>query len=115
MNWVYRSLAEFTMLLHLAVVFVIVFGWLYPPVALLYGVCLFGSTISYVFQRKCVLTQIENYFRRKAGLTAVPRTFLGYWVEVILGKHTPSDKWVVRIAVTFFAISIPIYFYNLYF
>ena len=114
MRFLYQILARLTLLLHLAVVCVIGFGWLFPKLYLVYGVCLLGSTISFLYQRRCVLTQIENYFRKKAALSLIPRTFLGYWAEAILGRHTPSDIWVVRFAVTFFLISLPVYFYNLY-
>lgn len=114
MNSLYKVLAIGVMLLHLAVVLVIMFGWLLPQFWFVYGACLFGSAISYVLQRKCVLTQVENYYRQKAGMSVVTRTFLGHWAEVMFGSYTPSDQWVVRIAVTFFIISIPVYLCTLY-
>ena len=61
----YHLFANLIFLLHIVVVFVILFGWHFPSLYLLYLICLSVTLLSEIALGYCILTKWEFALRKK--------------------------------------------------
>lgn len=64
-NLKFKLLADLILLIHLLLVFVILFGWHYPQIKYLYLVSLTVTLLSELFFGYCILTKWEFKIRKR--------------------------------------------------
>jgi hypothetical protein len=106
---VYRALADLVVVIHFSYVAFVILGQL----AIVYGLVrrrswarnfyfrwLHLATIAFVVLQSwlgvtCPLTDLENYFRVRAGESGYPGDFIGYWAHQFLFYELPTRVFVV--------------------
>ena len=109
----YRFLGDVSSVFHVLVVLIILFGWLWPEYWYVYGVCLIGGAVSIAWKQRCILTDITHHLRSRAGQTFEMRPFLPYWAQKVLGQDAISSTLILRLAVIFYLVTVPLFLYNL--
>ena len=114
MTHIWRILAELIVVLHGLLVVLIVCGWLVPELYYWYGAGLIGTASSWLLVQRCVLVDLEYYFRGKTGkyIRPLQSSFLAYWGEYLLGEKAPSDHFITIWGGFFLAGSIALWLLN---
>jgi hypothetical protein len=111
---IYRSLADFVLILHFCFVLFVVFGgllvlrrrlilWLHLP-AVAWGI------LVEFFLLPCPLTELENQFKQLGGEQGYEGGFIEYYVSAILYLHI-SPQLQMMLGVLLVAINLLIYWY----
>ena len=107
-----KQWANLIFILHLAVVFIVLFGWAFPSISIIYLMMLIATLASEAFLGYCFLTKWDFDLRKKLEPNLnYDYSFLNYYGYKLIGDKFPGG--VVRPAALVFLIaSIIIYFYR---
>ncbi len=112
MKTIYRITADFIFGIHLLVLLVAVFGWLYPSMWVLYMIVLVSALISDIFLGYCILSKWEFILRKKVDQKVdYSYSFTTYYTRNFT-KGRIDENFYRSASVVFLALSIII---NLYF
>lgn len=104
-----KLLANTILLFHLALVFIILFGWQFPKIKFLYLVSLLATLFSELFFGYCILTKWEFDLRRKADPALdYDYSFLSYYGHKMGIKI--SQKAIKYSALAFLLVSLIIFY-----
>jgi uncharacterized membrane protein len=75
-------------LIHLGIIFIILFGWAFPELHYLYGACLIFTALSCLLLQRCVLVDIEYYVRAffKLNREHKANSFTATFINRIIGR-----------------------------
>lgn len=99
--------------LHVGIVITILFGWLFPEITIVYGLCLIGTALSWLLFKRCILVDIEVKIRKIFDLD-IPdhkKSFTATFVNRLIGLPVLSDATVIVVGVVVMVISIPYWIY----
>ncbi len=106
MKLVFRIIAEIVLLIHLAVVFVILFGWAFPSLYPLYIGILAATLVSQIALGHCFLSRFEFFFRKKTDPAInYDSSFLSYYSSKLTGI-TVAPRLLYPASVAFLTISL---------
>lgn len=102
----YHVFANIVFLFHILVVFIILFGWYFSSLRLIYVCVLFATLLSEILLGYCPLTKLEFDFRKKL----IPNlnydySFLSYYVYQLTNINVPG-KYVRYPAIIFLTASL---------
>jgi hypothetical protein len=104
-----KTLANIILLVHLTLVFIILFGWYFPKIKYLYLASLATTLLSELFLGYCILTKWEFDIRKKVEPTLnYDYTFLSYYAYK---AGIVIDKRIVKYSALAFLLSSLIIFY----
>lgn len=103
----YNVLFELTVLVHFIWILFLIFGSLigirYKPVKYIHIAGLGFAIFLQVLRLDCPLTDLENYFRKKAGLKTYEEGFITYYLEkVVYVEIEPFIIFIATIMLVFF-------------
>ena len=90
-------MAEIIVALHIVVVFLIIFGWYFETLHWLYFVALLLTAVSWLIYKRCILVDVEFYFRNKIGIYKEKNhgSFLTYYGYKLFKEQIPSDTFML--------------------
>ena len=107
-----KLFANLILLIHLALVFVILFGWHFESIKLVYISALVLTLASEVFLGYCILTKWEFDLRKKDEPNLdYDYSFLSYYAYKLFGNRIPG-KFIKYPALGFLIASIILYLWN---
>lgn len=110
----YRVASETILLLHLVVVLIAVFGFLFPSIQYLYIGILLLTLISDLFLGYCILSKWEFDLRRKSNPTIdYNYTWTSYYTYK-LTRYRISDTFYWRTSIVFLVVALAINLYPHY-
>lgn len=102
----YRVLADCMFFLHLAVICIVLFGWLFPEIFYLYVALLVAVLASNLFLRACVLSDIEFFLRKKYDpQTSYEYSYTTFYTHK-LTKQVLGDNFLRVLGIFFTATSL---------
>ena len=118
-KYLYRILEEFTFLVHILIVVLILLGWAWSFLYYLYGLVLFLTIASWLIWKRCILVDIEGFFRTKTQRESESSqgSFIVFWLHKILGTKVLDDKFVFYWGGLFLSVSMMVWvgnFFNLF-
>lgn len=105
---VFKFLVHALTLVHLGLIFIILFGWLLPQLWWLYGFSLIATALSWLVFDRCILVDVEYWLRKQGGMSLDHKeslftaTFLGH----LFGREVLSEKMIRVLGVSILSVSI---------
>ncbi len=112
----YRIAAEILLVLHIAIVLVIVFGFLIPTIWYLYVGCLAATLTSDMLFGYCILSKWEFDLRKKQNPSVdYNYTWTTYYTYKITNVHiSDTFYWWTSLLFLSCALTVNIYFHYLF-
>lgn len=104
--------ANLLAIIHLVVVFIILFGWFIPELFYIQGLLLVATFLSWVFTGKCILTVWE--FKLRDTLVDYEYGYIQYHARNLL-KTPPSLKFIKIAGLTYLIFAIIFWLVLFYF
>ena len=106
--------ANLVFLVHCVVVFIIVFGWAFEKLNIIYPIVLFITLILEIIFGYCILTEVEFRLRKKIEPSLnYDYSFLTYYMYRIYNLKI-SRRFLDAIYKVFLVASITIYFWKVF-
>ncbi len=114
MKFVVYALVGTLTVIHLALIFIILMGWLFPQLFYLYGFCLVTTALSWIFFNRCILVDVEQWLKRLIGIemTHKENSFTGTFINSMAGRELISDRLIRILGTVILFLSISWWSYN---
>ena len=103
-------------IIHLGIVFIILFGWAFPEITYLYGFCLITTALSWIFFDRCILVDAEQWLRLQTGMTMEHKeaSFTGTFLNNVFRREVLSDKTIRILGTIILIISITYWIFEMF-
>jgi hypothetical protein len=102
----YYFLANFIFLIHLTVIFIVLFGWYFKPIFAIYFLTLILALFSEAVLGYCFLTKWEFSLRKKINPDLnYGSAFINYYTQKYAGIKIPPD-YIKYVSLTFLIVSL---------
>jgi hypothetical protein len=106
--------ANLVFLAHCLIVFVIIFGWAFSELDIIYPIVLVATLILEIIFGYCILTEIEFRLRKKVEPNLdYDYSFLTYYMYKIYNMKI-SRRILDAIYKSFLVVSLAVYFYKIF-
>ncbi len=116
MKPVYRFFALAVVIFHVFIIFLVLLGWAIPVLYYWHGIAVIGTVFSRIVIRRCILIDVEYYFKQKYASQQKPKvcSFTVSLLRRVFGEKSITNRFVVIwsdifIIITFFAFSISLF------